>query len=144
VKLLAAVLVLLASVALADSDPLRAYYGKIVITKIAPPKTSGELPEHLAANVDKDGMYELIGGSPWDMNLVAVLSKDLGASGAVKLVFMEGDKPMHELDLTAKRRLVIAHAQATTAAGFAAHKTYELRITSGTTVLAKAELRLRD
>jgi hypothetical protein len=126
----------------ADDQALRAYYGKIVITKTAAPKTAGELPEFLAANASKDGSYELIGGAPWDMNLVAVLAKE--TSGTVSLEFLDAGKPMHALDVTAKGRLVTVHAQATTAAGFAARKTYSLRIKSGDAVLAKAELTLRD
>ncbi len=137
-----ALALLVAFVAVASADDLKPYYGKIVITKQAPPKTGGELPAYLAENVSKDGTYELIGGSPWDMNLVAVLSKE--ATGTVTLEFVEGGKPMHTLEVTAKGRLVVAHAQATIAAGFAAHKTYTLRIKLGETVLAKAELFLRE
>jgi len=137
-----AIALLFAFVAVASADDLKPYYGKIVITKLAPPKTSGEIPAHLAANVSKDGTYELIGGSPWDMNLVAVLSKE--TTGTVTLEFVEGGKPMQTLEVTAKGRLVMAHAQATVAAGFAAHKTYTLRIKLGENVLAKAELFLRE
>jgi hypothetical protein len=133
---------LLAFSALASADPMKPFAGKIVITKEAPPKAAGELADFLAANVSKDGSYELIGGNPWDMNLVAVLPKD--ATGTVTLEFLDAGKPLQAIDVAAKGKLVIAHAQATTAAGFAAHKTYALRITSGKTVLAKAELFLRE
>ena len=42
------------------------------------------------------------------------------------------------------RKIVIAHAEATVAAGFAAHKTYVVRLMSGKTVLAKCEVTLHD
>lgn len=142
-RLVVAVLLALAAVTRgAHADEWKPYVGKIVITKQAPPKTAGELPEFLAANVSKDGTYELIGGTPWDMNLVAVLPKD--QTGTLTLEFLDGGKSMHELEVGARGKLVVAHAQATTAAGFAAHKSYELRIMAGKTVLAKAELFLRE
>lgn len=137
-----AVVALLALVAVAHADEWKPYAGKIVIVKEAPPKTAGELPAWLGANVSKDGTYELLGPAPWDMNLVAVLAKD--ATGTVTLEFSEGGKPMQTLDVTAKGKLVIAHAQATIAAGFAAHKTYAVKIMSGKTTLAQAQLFLRE
>ncbi len=136
------VAVVLALAGVAHADAFKPYVGKIVITHEAPPRTAGELPDFLAANVSKDGTYELLGPAPWDMNLVAVLPKD--QTGNVTLEFLEQGKPLHTLEVAAKGKLVVAHAQATIAAGFAAHKTYELRITSGKTTLAKAELFLRE
>lgn len=136
-------LLLLFGLAYADDKGLAKFYGQIVVTRDAPPSTAGEMPKFLGENVAKDGHYERLGGAPWDMNLIGVLSKDPGGGNAT-LVFLEGDKSMQEVEVSVKGRLVIAHVQATKAAGFEPNKPYTLRIKRGDAVLAKAELTLRN
>lgn len=137
------VLIALVAVARADDKALVKFRGHIIVAKDAPPPTAGELPKYLEDNWSKDRHYESLGGSPWDMNVVGVLSKDVG-SGTVKLVFSDAGKPMHEVEVTAKGRLVMAHVQATTAAGFEPHKAYALAIKRGDAVLAEADVTLRN
>ena len=127
-------------------DALRPYAGTIVISPAAPPTAATELPAYLAANAVKDGSYDLTKGPPWPMNLVGVLSRDV--TRPVTLVFADkADKklaPLFAIEVSSKKRVVIAHTEATVAAGFAAGKTYLVRLMLGKTVLARAELTLRD
>ena len=66
----------------------------------------------------------------------------------VQLVFADkADKKlatMHAVEVHPVKRLVMATSEANVAAGFAAHKTYVVRVMQGKTVLAKAELSLKD
>lgn len=123
------------------------YAGKIVISPDTPPTTLDELPAFLAANKTQDDSYDLIKGPPWPLHLVAVLAKDPGGK-KVSLVFADkADKaltPIETIEVSSRRRIVIAKTEATVAAGFEAGKTYVVRVLLGKTVLARAELRLRD
>lgn len=127
-------------------DPLKPYVGRIVISPEVPPSAASELPAYLAANQVKENEYDLIKGPPWPMHLVGVLPKNVAKP--IKLVFTEkGDAkqtPLAAIDVASKQRVVIAHSEANIAAGFAAGKTYVVRLMLGKTVLAKAELSLRD
>jgi hypothetical protein len=137
------VLLALVAVARADDKALVKFRGQIIVAKDAPPPTAGELPKYLEDNWSKDGHYERLGGAPWEINIVGVLSKDVG-NVTVTLVFSDAGKPVNEVEVTAKGRLVIAHVQATKAAGFEPHKVYVLAIKRGDAVLAKSDLMLRD
>jgi hypothetical protein len=127
-------------------DALKPYAGKIVISPDAPPTAASELPAYLAANYVKAGGYDLIKGPPWPMHLVGVLPKDVAKP--ILLVFTDkADKkqtPLVEIEVAGKQRVVIAHTEATVAAGFASNKTYVVRLMLGKTVLARAELTLRE
>ncbi len=127
-------------------DALKPYLGKIVISPDAPPTAASELPAYLAANAVKSGGYDLIKGPPWPMHLVGVLPRDV--SKPIMLVFTDqADKkqtPLFSIEVGSKQRIVIAHTEATVAAGFAANRTYMVRLMHGKLVLAKAELTLRE
>jgi hypothetical protein len=126
-------------------DKLEPYAGKIVISPDTPPGTLDELPAYLKANLSKDSAYDLVKGPPWPFHLVGVLAKNLEK---VTLVIADkADKklaPLLSIELTPMRKIVIAHAEATIAAGFAANKTYVVRLMNGKTVLAKSEVTLHD
>jgi len=135
-------LCVLCSLAYADDKALAKFKGQVVVAKEAPPTTAGELPKYLEDNWVKDGHYALLGGSPWHMNIVAVLAKD---ADKATLVFTGTDgKPMEEVEVTVKGRLIVTHVQATKAAGFEAHKIYGVAIKQGDAVLAKADVMLRE
>lgn len=140
-------LCVLAGIARADTSGLvKQYAGRIVISPDAPPTTKGELADYIKANAVAGDRYEAIKGSPWAFHLVGFLSKEPGAT-AVQLVIVElGDKakPLVTLDVRAADRLVLTSSTLTTAAGFEANKRYALRLVRGPTLLAKAELKLRD
>ena len=125
---------------------IKAYAGRIVFSPDTPPTTAEEMPKFLKANATDDNRYDVLKGPPWQYHLVAVLSKDPGTK-PVALVFADKDDkkltPLLSIDLKPMRKIVIAHAEATVAAGFAANKTYVVRLMQGKTVLAKAELHLR-
>jgi hypothetical protein len=122
------------------------YAGRIVFSPDAPPTSVDELPKFLKANATDDNSYDVLKGPPWQFNLVAVLAKDPGTK-PVALVFADKDDKklttMHSVDVRPQKKIVIASSEATVAAGFAANKTYVVRLTQGKTVLAKAELHLR-
>jgi hypothetical protein len=126
----------------ARADDTR-YAGQIVISPDPVPTMGDQLPAYLAANATKDGHYEIVRGPPWKFHLIGFLSKDPGTT-PVKLVFGDLAKPLHTLDVSSKRRIVIASTAATVEAGFEANATYAVSLVAGTTVLAKAELRLRN
>lgn len=129
----------------ARADVVKDYAGRIVISPDPPPTIGSELPAYLKANATKDDAYEAIKGSPWNVNLVGVLSGDVKTGVVLELVEQaDGAKPLHVLDVTAKHRLVMASTKLTSAAGFAANTTYVVRLVAGKKVLAKAQLRLRD
>jgi hypothetical protein len=134
-------LCVLCSIAYADDKALAKFKGQVVVAKEAPPSTAGELPKYLEDNWSKDGHYALLGGSPWHMNIVAVLAKD---ADKATLVFTDAGKSMEEVEVTVKGRLVVTHVQATKAAGFEAHKIYGIAIKQGDAVLAKADVMLRE
>lgn len=129
----------------ASADELKAFAGKLVISPDAPPTASSELPKYIEANLTKDATYPIVKGPPWSMHIVAVLAKDvksvtltISEKGAAK------QEPLVSTELAPVRRVVIAHTEATIAAGFANNKTYDVRLVSGKTVLAKAQLEIRD
>src|SRR5215218_1458015 len=133
---------MLAGLALADDKALRAYDGQIVISPDRAPANLDELAAFLKANATPDRRYELIKGPPWDVNLVGVLSKDPGTS-PVTLVFSDPAAPkappIASIEVSSKRRLVLARTTATIAAGFEANKTYVVQLMQKTTALARAE-----
>jgi hypothetical protein len=135
--------VLVALAVIARADDFHAYDGQIIISPDPVPTVSDQLPAFLTANATKDGHYELIKGPPWRFHLIGFLAKDPGTT-PVKLVFVDGDKPLQTSDVSSKRKIVVASTTATVEAGFEANKTYGVRLVAGTTVLAKAELRLRN
>ena len=141
------VLVALVGEARADDKLVRQYAGQIVISPDPIPTVASDLATFVKLNAAKDGHYDLIKGPPWEIHLIGFLTKD-PAGAEVALVFADlADPklaPIHAIPVAAKRRLVIAHATATTAAGFQAGKTYVLRLMRGKVVLARAELTLRD
>ena len=141
-------IMVLASPAWADKATDKAfkpYAGKVILSPDTPPGTLDELPEYLKINWSKDNAYDLVKGPPWKFHVVGVLAKDLK-----KVTLVMADKadktlaPLLSIELTPMRRIVIAHAEATIAAGFAAHKTYVVRLMNGKTVLAKSEVTLHD
>lgn len=93
-----------------------------------------------------DSHYELVEGPPWPLHLVAVLGKRVKQ---VTLVVFATDEPKHapllSVPLTpAQGTLVMAHAEAIAAAGFAVRTTYVVQIVAGKKSIARAELRLRE
>jgi len=147
VRFVAALVVMFGLVAPARAgDALKPYVGKIVISPEAPPTAASEIPAYLAANVVKEGSYDLTKGPPWPMHLVGVLPRAI--TKPITLVFVDkADKklaPMFSIQVASKQRVVIAHTEATVAAGFAVGKTYLVRLMLGKTVLATTELVLRD
>jgi hypothetical protein len=131
--------------AAAATDPLAPFKGRVVISSEVPPTDGTKLPAYLEANADKDNSYIVTKGAPWSLHMVAVLVKD---TKQIKLELADkADKklaPLVSIDLVPKHKLVIAHAQATIAAGFAADKTYVVRLFAGKTVVARADVTLRD
>jgi hypothetical protein len=129
----------------ASDKPWKPYVGKIVISPDTPPATIDELPAFLKGNISKDNAYDLIKGPPWAFHLVGVLAKELKT---VTLVIADKDDkkltPLLSIGLKPMRKIVIAHSEATIAAGFAANKTYVVRLMNGKTVLAKSEVTLHD
>jgi hypothetical protein len=139
---LASVLVVLVA-GRASADELKAFAGKLVISPDAPPTESSELPKYIRANLTKDATYPIVKGPPWSMHIVAVLAKDV--KSVTLTIGEKGSKePLVSTELVPVRRVVIAHTEATIAAGFANNKTYDVRLVSGKTVLAKAQLEIRD
>ena len=135
-------IVAMATAARGDAKLVKQYAGRVVISPDPPPTIGTELRAYLEANATKDNTYEAIKGSPWEIHLVGVLSAEPKTSITLELV----DKAtvLHALDVAAKQRLVISSVKLTTAAGFEANKTYEVRVVAGKKVLAKARLRLRE
>jgi len=129
-RLAIAAFVLLGLVATAHAgDALAPYAGRIVISPEAPPSVE----------------YDLIKGPPWPMHLVGVIPR--AVTKPLTLVVIDKADPKQPLltfEVTSKKRIVIAHSEATIAAGFAVGKTYVVRLMLGKTVLAKATLALRD
>jgi len=125
---------------------LKPYTGRLVFSPDAPPGQLDELPKYLKANATADNSYDVLKGPPWQFNFVAVLAKDPGTK-PVTVVFADKDDKklatMHSVDVRPAKKLVLASSEATVAAGFAANKTYVVRLMQGKTVLAKAELHLR-
>lgn len=144
---LALVVVGFAAVAHADGKALRPYVGRLVYSPDPPPTDVDELPRFLEANAVPDNRYDIIKGPPWPMHLVAVLAKPPGDK-PVMLVFADkADKKLatlHAVEVRPQRTLVLATTEATIAAGFASNKTYVVRLLQGKTVLARAEITLRD
>lgn len=126
-------------------DALAPYAGRIIISPDAPPSVASELPAYLAANAVKGDEYDLVKGPPWPMHLVGVLPRDVTKPLTLVIADKADPKtPLASIEVTSKRRIVIAHTEANIAAGFAAGKTYVVRLSLGKTVLARATLSLRD
>ena len=137
----------LAVAAHADRKALEPYAGRIVYSPDTPPTSLGELPGFLKINATKDDRYDIIHGPPWPMHLVAVLAKAPGTR-PVQLVFSAKDDAtpatLVTVDVKPRRRIVIATTTATVAAGFASNATYVVRVMQGKTILARAEITLRN
>lgn len=131
-----------------EADPLvRRHAGQIVISPDPVPTLGSELPAFVKANVTKDGHYELIKGSPWELHLVGFLAKEPGKQQVTLVLVDAADPkatPIDTFDVASKQRLVISSTKLTTAAGYEVNKTYAVRLVAGKTVLARAELKLRD
>ena len=131
----------------ANAKALKSYAGKLVISPDAAPTIASELPGYLKGNLSKDGAYELIKGPPWPFHVTAVL---VTATKSVTLVITDkADRQSAVLlsvpfTLAGNRKLLLAQAEATIAAGFAASKTYVVRLMAGKKQLARSELTLRD
>jgi hypothetical protein len=147
-----AIAFVLVTVAAAKPPPtteqlLKPYAGRIVYSPDAPPTAHDELPRYLKANAVAANTYDVIKGPPWPMHLTAVLAKDPGTK-PVQLVFADkADKKlatMHAVEVKPMKKIMLATAEATIAAGFASNKTYVVRLMQGKTVLAKAEITLKD
>jgi hypothetical protein len=125
---------------------LKPYSGRVVFSPDAPPTQLDEFPKYLKANATDDNSYDVLKGPPWKFHMVGVLAKDPG-SKPITLVFADKDDKklttMHSVDVRAQKKIVIAASEATIAAGFAAGKTYVVRLMQGKTVLAKAQLHMR-
>lgn len=142
-----AVVVAVTGAAAADAKLVKQYAGQIVISPDPAPTEASELAEYVRINATKDHRYALIKGSPWTIHLVGFLAKDRGR-GPVVLAFVDAATPdaapLDTIEVTAKDRMVVSTATVTAAAGFAAGKTYLVRLVRGKTTLARAELELRD
>jgi hypothetical protein len=131
----------------ADSKALKPYAGKLVISPDAPPTAADEIPHYLKGNHSKDDHYELIKGPPWPFHVVAVLAKPVKE---VTLVILDKADPKAapllsaSFTLAGDRKLLLAQAEATIAANFAAHRPYVVKLVVGKKTLATAELLLRD
>ncbi len=143
-RLASVIVAIVAWIAPARADLVKDYAGRIVISPDPPPTIASDLAAYVKANATKDDAYELIKGSPWEVNLVGFLTADPKTTVTLELVGDPKQPPLHVLDVTAKKRLVLATAKLTTAAGFEANTTYVVRLVAGKKVLAKAQLRLRD
>jgi hypothetical protein len=136
------VLVVLAGIAYADDKTLKPYVGQVVLSPDTPSANFNELPAFLKANYDKSSHYEFM---KWDINFVGVLAKP--ADKVTLIVSDPSVKPAAQLisiELASARQVVIGHFKPTTAAGFAAGKTYAVTLVSGKATVAKAELALRE
>ncbi len=133
--------------AAADPKLARQYAGRIVISPDPAPTVASELPAYVTANLVKDGPYELIKGSPWQVHLVGFLAQGAG-KGPLMLVLADAADPklvpIDTLEVGAKGRLVITSTKLTTAAGYVVNKTYAVRLMRNQTVLARTALKLRD
>lgn len=140
------VLVGFVSVATADDKLVRKHAGHIVISPDPVPEDAAQLAEFVKTNLAKDRNYDLYEGPPWEVNLVAFLSKSPGKE-AVTFEITEAKDPKQRMVISrapARGRLVIMSLSATTAAGFEAGKTYSVRMYVGKTVLARCQLLLRE
>lgn len=148
----------------ARGDDLAKYAGQVVISRDPVPLSAGDLPKWLAENATNDHHYELI--KTWTINLAAVLTKDPGERQVTLVVVEKVDpppkrtkpkddtkdkptevkppEPLISIELSAKRKIVAAHATATPAAGFAAGKLYAVQVMLDHAVLASADLTLRN
>lgn len=147
----------------ARADDFAKYAGQVVISRDPVPGSAGELPKWLAENASNDHHYELI--KTWNINLAAVLTKDPGERQVTLVVVEKVDpppkqtktkddkdkkaevkppEPLISIELSAKRKILAAHATATAAAGFAAGKLYAVQVMLDHAVLASADLTLRN
>ncbi len=137
------VLVGLVSVATADDKLVRKHAGHIVISPDPVPEDEAQLAAFVKTNLAKDRNYDLYAGPPWQVNLVAFLSKSPGKE-AVTFEITDGKQTLVTSRAPARGRLVIMSLSATTAAGFEVGKTYSVRMRVGKTVLARCQLLLRE
>ncbi|MBS1122059.1 MAG: hypothetical protein H6Q90_4287 [Deltaproteobacteria bacterium] len=145
-----ALVIVMAVFGLAHADPaklVKQYSGRIIISPDPAPSVGSDLPDYVKANAVAGDGYELVKGPPWEVHLIGFLAKEPGAA-TVQLVFGDATnakaEPVAVVDVAAKNRIVIATLRATTAAGFEPNKPYVLRLMQGKTVLAKAQLTLRN
>jgi hypothetical protein len=148
VRSVVVLVIALAGVAHADPAKLvKQYSGRIIVSPDPAPSIGSELADYVKANAVAPDHYDLVKGPPWEVHLIGFLAKDPGVA-TVQLVFRDAAnakaEPVVSVDVPAKNRLVISTMQATIAAGFEANKTYAVRLMAGKTVLAKAELTLRN
>lgn len=139
-------LVALVGVAAADDKLVRKHAGHVVISPDPVPEDAAQLAEFVKANLAKDRNYDLYQGPPWQVNLVAFLTKDPGKE-AVTFEITDAKDPKQLLVTSrapARGRLVIMSLSATTAAGFETGKIYSVRMRVGKTVLARCQLLLRE
>jgi len=139
-------LVGLVGLAAADDKLVRKHAGHIVISPDPVPADEAQLAAFVKTNLAKDRNYDLYKGPPWEVNLVAFLSKDPGKQ-AVTFEIADAKDPNQMLVTSrapARGRLVIMSLSATTAAGFEVGKTYSVRMRVGKTVLARCQLLLRE
>jgi len=139
-------LVALANVAAADDKLVRQHAGHIVISPDPVPEDAAELAAFVKANLAKDRRYDLFTGPPWDVNLVAFLSKAPGKEAVTFEITSSKDpkQPLVRTTAPARGRLVIMTLTATTAAGFETGTTYAVHMRRGKTVLARCTLLLRE
>lgn len=140
------VLVGFASIATADDTLVRKHAGHIVISPDPVPEDAAQLTSFVKTNLAKNRSYDLYQGPPWQVNLVAFLSKSPGKE-AVTFEITDAKNPKQTLVISrapARGRLVIMSLSATTAAGFEVGKTYAVRMRVGKAVLARCQLLLRE
>lgn len=136
----------LAGEATADDKLVRRHAGHIVISPDPVPEDAAALAAFVKTNLAKDRNYDLYKGPPWEVNLVAFLSRDPGKE-AVTFQITDAKDPKQTLVISrapARGRLVIMSLSATTAAGFEVGKTYSVQLRRGKTVLARCQLLLRE
>jgi hypothetical protein len=129
------------AVAHADDKALKAYAGQIVLSPDTPPSSFDELPAFLKANATKGGSYELM---KWDVNFVGVLAKSVDKVTLTVADPAKKSEALVSIELSVKRLVVVGSFKLTKAAGFETKKPYVVALTAGKTVVAKAELVLRE
>ncbi len=136
-------LVALVGSATAGDKLVRKHAGHIVISPDPVPEDEASLTAFVKTNLAKDRKYDLYKGPPWEVNLVAFLSRSPGKE-AVTFEITDAKQTLVISRAPARGRLVIMSLSATTAAGFEVGKTYSIRMRVGKTVLARCQLLLRE
>jgi hypothetical protein len=133
--------------AVAAAVALAVVVGSLVISPDRPPPTQTELPDYLKANLTADNRYELIKGPPWPFHVTAVLGT---AARSVTVIITDKAEPALAPLLSVSFKpthngtLLLAQAEATTAATFAANRPYVVKLVVGKKVIAISELTLRE